>query len=708
LDFNFAFGTQFGKHLPIILQSEISECGLASLAMIGVYYGHDVDLNGLRQRFAPSLKGTTLHDLMAMANALGFGCRALRVEMEHVEDLQLPCILHWDLNHYVVLKEVRRNRITIHDPARGLVRLTLAQMSLHFSGVVLELTPTAEFRPQSIQVPLRLNQLWSRMTGWRSGLLQTLFLSVVVQLFVLAAPFYLQLVIDEVVPRLDAQFLGLLTIAFGLMYLLQALTEALRSWTIVVLGQTMTFQMTGNVLRHLLRLPITFFERRFVGDVMSRVGSTRYIQDTLTQTVVAALIDGVLAAVTGILMLIYSPILGAIVIGSVAILAAVAFVLYPVRRRRQEEELVARGQEQSHIIESILAIPTVKIFGRELERESSWRNLFAKVINANVAVRRLEIALDMTQTALFGVQLVLVVYWGAKSIIAGDFTVGMMFAFMAYRQNFVERSRALIQRGMELRLVVLHLNRLSDIVQTPRDEDGAVQAVRAEDLRGSIQLQNVTFRYAPSEPFVVKNVNLTIQAGEFVAIVGASGSGKTTLLKLILGLYEPSEGRVLVDDLPLSSLGIRTWRSRIGVVQQDDRLLAGSIADNISFFATNSNMERIRECAALAQIDDDIMQMPMNYLSIVGEMGSAFSGGQRQRILLARALYARPRILFLDEGTAHLDPATESIVSETIQNMSITRVIIAHRPELVRRADCVYEMRAGKIVKVGPTECAPP
>jgi ATP-binding cassette, subfamily B, bacterial CvaB/MchF/RaxB len=700
LSFDSPFNIAFGRRLPLILQSEISECGLAALAMIGVYYGHDVDLNGLRQRFAPSLKGTTLHDLMAIANTLDFGCRALRIEMNHVPELQLPCILHWDLNHYVVLKEIRRNHVIIHDPASGVARLTLAEMSMHFSGVVLELTPTAEFRPQTIQIPLRLNQLWSRMTGWRSGLAQTLFLSAVLQLFVLAAPFYLQLVIDEAVPRLDLQFLGLLTFAFGLMYLFQALTEGLRSWTIVVLSQTMTFQMTGNVVRHLLRLPITFFEKRFVGDVMSRMSSTRYIQEALTQSVVAALIDGGLAAITGILMLVYSPILGAIVIASLAMLAVVAFFLYPIRRRRQEEELIARGQEQSHIIESILAIPTVKVFGREFEREARWRNLFAKVINANVAVRRLEIVLESTQTALFGVQLVLVVYCGAKSVIAGTFTVGMMFAFMSYRQNFVERGRALIQRGLEIRLVVLHLNRLSDIVQTPRDEDSTMHAVRADDIRGGIQLENVAFRYASSEPFVVKDVSLSIQPGEFIAIVGASGSGKTTLLKLILGLYDPTDGRILVDGLPRSSLGIRTWRSRIGVVQQDDRLLAGSIADNISFFAPISNMERIRECAALAQIDDDIMQMPMNYLSMIGEMGSAFSGGQRQRILLARALYAKPQILFLDEGTAHLDPATETLVSETIQKMSITRVVIAHRPELVRRADHVYEMRAGKLLEL--------
>lgn len=668
--------------------------------MVGTFYGHALDLNGLRQRFSPSLRGITLHDLIEMANALDLGCRALRVEMGHVKSLRTPCILHWDLNHYVVLKDVRRDRATIHDPARGVVQMDMAEMSRHFSGVVLELTPTVDFKPQSLRMPLQLRQLWSRMIGWRSALAQTLFLSAILQAFVLAAPFFLQLAIDEAVPRLDVAFLGLLAFCFGLMYVFQALTDGLRSWTIMVLSQIMTFQMTGNVVRHLLRLPIAYFEKRFVGDVMSRVGSTRSIEETLTQSVVAALIDGGLAAVTGCLMLLYSPALGIVVIGSVIIYALVAMTLYPIRRSHQEEELMARAKEQSHVIESIMAVPTVKLFGRELEREKSWRNLFAKVINANVGVRRIEIILETSQMAIFGLQGVLVVYWGVRSIIVGTFTVGMMFAFMAYRQNFVERGRALIQRGMEIRLLTLHLNRLSDIVQTPRDEDGVSASVSAAEIRGGIRLEGIYFRYAQNQPFVVKDVNLAILPGEFIAVVGASGSGKTTLLKLILGLYQTTEGRVLVDDLPLFAVGVRNWRSHIGVVLQDDRLLAGTIADNISFFSAVSDMERIRECAMLAQIDDDIMQMPMNYLSLVGEMGATFSGGQRQRILLARALYAKPTILFLDEGTAHLDPATESVVAEVIHKMPITRVVIAHRPELVRRADRVFEMRSGVITEI--------
>lgn len=687
------------RRLPLILQTEMAECGLASLAMVAAYHGHRVDLNGLRQRYALSLKGATLADLMSMAASLGFSGRPLRLELSHLSQLTLPCILHWDLNHFVVLKSVQADHVVIHDPALGERRMAMAEVSRHFSGVALELLPTTDFKPQQLRIGVRMSDLWSRIVGWKRALLQTLLLSALLQIFALAAPSFLQLVVDEAVARFDQQFLAVLAVAFGLMYLLQAATEALRAWVILQLGQSMSFQMIGNVLHHLLRLPTEFFEKRIVGDVLSRMGSVRPIQEALTQSVVTTFIDGVMALATGALLLFYSPLLGGLVIGSVAVYFALVLTLYPARRMREEEQLYAHAEAQTYLIESIRASKTIKLFGREAQREAVWRNHFAQVINAAFGSGKLEITGQFFRTLLFGLQIVAVVYGAASLIMDGRFTVGAFFAFMLYRQSFTERAEALAKRTTEFRLLSLHLQRLADIVHTEREPGLDHAGVHGLTVGGNLALKDVSFRYARNEALVLDHVSLNIRAGDFVAIVGPSGGGKTTLLKVMLGLLPPSEGEVSVEGLPLQAFGLQAWRSAIGVVQQDDQLLMGTLADNIAFFDAELNMERVVESAKAAAVHDEIMAMPMGYLSLVGDMGSTLSGGQRQRVLLARALYRKPQLLFLDEGTANLDAASERQVADLVQGMTITRVVIAHRPELVARAQRVFELKGGRLTE---------
>lgn len=688
------------RRLPLILQTEMAECGLASLAMVAAYHGHKIDLNGLRQRYALSLKGATLADIMSMAGTLSFSCRPLRLELSYLPRLSMPCILHWDLNHYVVLKSVKGDRAVIHDPALGVRHMPMGEVSRHFSGVALELQPTSDFKPQALRIGARMSDLWSRIVGWKRALLQTVMLSVLLQLFALVAPSFLQLVVDEAVSRFDQQFLLVLAVAFGLMYAVQSVTEAMRAWVILQLGQAMSFQMVGNVLHHLLRLPTEFFEKRIVGDILSRMGSVRPIQEALTQSVVTALIDGVMAVATAALMLAYSPKLGAIVIGTVALYFCVTLALYPARRMREEEQLYAEAEAQTYLIESIRASKTIKLFGREPQREAVWRNHFALVINAALSVGKLEIAGQFARTLFFGLQIVWVVYAGAEMIMQHQFTVGMLFAFMLYRQGFADRAEALAKRFVEFRLLGLHLQRLADIVQTERET--GVDAVSGHGLSaaGNLSLQGVSFRYAPNEPMVLDDVSLQIKAGDFIAIVGPSGGGKTTLLKVMLGLLSPTQGDVRIEGLPLSAFGVQAWRRAIGVVQQDDQLLMGTIADNIAFFDPELNMERVLESAQAAAVHDEIMAMPMGYLSLVGDMGSTLSGGQRQRVLLARALYRRPALLFLDEGTANLDTRAEQLIADLVEQMPITRVVVAHRPELIGRANRVFELRGGRLAEV--------
>lgn len=689
------------RRLPLFLQSEMAECGLASLAMIAAFHGHQINLNGLRQRYALSLKGSTASDLIAIAGTLKLSARALRLDLPQLNKLALPCILHWDLNHFVVLKQVRGDGAVIHDPALGVRKLGREQLSRHFSGVAVEFSPTSDFQPKRLQVRARLRDLWGRLIGWKRALVQTLLLSLLLQIFALGAPLYSQIVVDEAVSRFDGELLVLLAGAFGLMYVLQACTEALRSWVVLQLGQTMSFQMTGNVLHHLLRLQTAFFETRIVGDILSRMASVRPIQQALTQSVVTALIDGVMAVATGLLMFAYSPRLGLIVVGSVALYFAVVLLLYPMRRLREEEQLMAQAEANSYLIESIRGAKTVKLFGREAQREAVWRNHLAKVINAALGLGRLDVASQWARTVLMGLQVVAVVYVAATMVMQKELSLGMLFAFMLYRANFTERAEALAQRAVEFRLLGLHLDRLADIVHAQRDDATDTPRLEGLPLSGSLALREVSFRYALNEPMLLDRVNLEVAPGEFVAIIGPSGGGKTTLLKLMLGLLPPSEGELTVEGLSLAAFGVRPWREAVSVVQQDDDLLMGTIADNIAFFDPDLNMERVIASAKAAVIHDEIMAMPMGYLGLVGDMGSTLSGGQRQRVLLARALYRQPKILFLDEGTANLDQHSEQLVADLIEAMPITRIVVAHRPELIRRAHRVFELRRGRLV-----ECA--
>ncbi len=684
----------FPKALPTVLQTEATECGLACLVMIARYHGHDIDLGGLRKTASVSLKGANLKQLMAVAGTLHLSTRPLRVELDQLHKVQMPAILHWDLNHFIVLKKIKNGRVHIIDPGRGLRVIALEKVSDHFSGVALELTPAADWDMLENRLKPKLSHLWQKMTGLKRAIFQTLTLSVILQLVALAMPFYLQLVVDRAIVPGDANLLFALLLGFAALAVIRAMSEAVRGWAILVYGNQMSFQMIGNIVRHLLRLPTSWFEKRHVGDVISRIGSARPIQEALTESVVGILIDGFMAIFTLVILFAYSPLLAGIVLGITALLAVVTLLIYPPLRRTQEEAIVTKAIENTHIIESVRAATTVKLFGREASREAAWRNLFADTINADTSHGKFLIAQKFFETLLMGLQVVLAVYLGAK-LIMGDSsfaTIGMLFAFLGYQRHFTDSATRFLQEGIKFRLLSLHLDRLSDIVYEDSEDLGQMPKTPSP-LAGAIRIENVSFRYSDNDPWILKDLSLDIKAGSMIAITGASGGGKTTLMKLMLGLYQPGRGQILVDGAPLSQIGMAHWRSQIGVVMQDDQLLSGTLADNIAFFDPQIDMQKVYKAAMAAQIHDEIIAIPMNYLSMVGDMGSVLSGGQKQRVLLARALYQEPQVLFLDEGTANIDAKTEKKIADVLAKMPITRVVIAHRKQLIGRADQVFSVQ---------------
>lgn len=684
------------RRLPIIQAAEAAECGLACVAMVARWHGHDVDLNGLRQRFSLSMAGATLRSLMSMGDQLGLSPRALRVELSALGKVATPAILHWDLNHFVVLKSVKRGKATIHDPALGIRTYSLEEFSKHFTGVALELSPAASFQRVTAKAPIRLTSLWSKMVGFWPAFFQILALSLTLQVAAFAMPFQMQLVVDEALMRGDRDLLTVLALGFGALVVVQAVIEALRSWALQVFGHMLSFQMVGNLVRHLMRLPSAWFEKRHVGDILSRIGSASAIQDVLTRGVVAAIIDGLMAVVAVIILWLYSPTLTAVVLIAVLISLGLTLAVFPALRARTEEQIIEGAREQSHIMESVRAAATIKIMGREAERESAWRNLYANVVNASVSVGKFQISLSLMQGIVGGLQGVIVIYLGARTILAGDgFSVGMLIAFLSFRQTFTDRVMGLINQAIQFRFLGLHLERLADIV-TAEAETTTASAPQME-VQGAIRLQGVDFQYGSTDRPILSGMDLTIEPGEFVAITGASGGGKSTLLKLMLGLQAPTVGRIELDGHSVTPELWRAWRDKVGVVAQDDKLLSGTIADNIAFFDPDLDMVRVQHAAMAAQVHDDIARMPMQYLSLVGDMGSTLSGGQRQRVLLARALYRQPQVLVLDEGTANLDVQTEEVIAGLIAQLPITRIVVAHRPALLQRAQRVLTMAEGRL-----------
>jgi len=685
------------KRLPMFLQTEAAECGLAAIGMVACFHGHRVDLAALRRRFTVSLKGSTLAFLMQVAGRLNLAPRALRLELDELIQLRAPCILHWDLNHFVVLKAVDARGAIVHDPAFGVRRLTHAQLSKHFTGIALELTPTAEFKALDDRRRIRLRDLLGPVTGLHRSLAQVFVMALALQAIAIVTPFYMQWAVDGAVVSADRDLLTVLGLGFLLLTIVQVILTAARSWVVLYLSTTLNLQWLANVFSHLLGLPVSYFEKRHLGDVVSRFGAVTTIQRTLTSSFVEALIDGVMAIATLAMMFVYSAMLSAVAIVAVLSYGVLRWVFYDPLKRATEEQIVHTAKQQSHFLETVRGVQSIKLFGRQEERRSRWLNLVVDAVNQDLVTQKLGLGFRSANGLVFGVERISIVWLGALLVLDSAFSIGMLFAFMSYKDQFSARVAGLIDKMIDLRMLNLQGERLADIVLTPPEQ--AAQDAAAQAMDASLEVRELSFRYSDMEPFVLLNCSFSVAPGESVAVVGASGGGKTTLVKLMLGLLAPTDGKIFAGGLDIQKLGIDRYRKLVGTVMQDDQLFAGSIADNICFFDPSPDQSAVEHFARMAAVHDDIAAMPMGYNTLIGDMGAALSGGQKQRILLARALYKRPRLLFLDEATSALDVPKEKAVNDAIRSLKLTRIIIAHRPETIASAERVIVLQGGKVAQ---------
>lgn len=686
---------------PIILQTEAAECGLACLAMVAGHYGHVMDLPAIRRRFTASIKGTTLRDLVELGSSLRLATRALRLELEDLPRLKLPCILHWGHNHFVVLVKAGVTSAVLHDPAIGRRTLSLAELSKKFTGVALEAWPTEGFQPRNEKTSIRIIDLVRRTRGIGAAALQILAISLLIELATLAMPIGFQVVLDEVIVAADYDLLTIVALGLVVLLLLQVAGALARSWTTMLIGSSLALQWKASLFDRLMRLPLVFFDKRHVGDVVSRFGSIDAVQRTLTTSAIQALLDGVMSVTLVLMMWLYGGWLVLIALASVAVYAVIRLLCYPPYRAISEEAIVYAANEHSHFMESVRGISSLKVLNLEERRRGVWINHLIDRVNAELRVGKFDALFSAAGSALFGLDRVLLIYLGGRAILVGDLSIGMLVAFLAYKDQFVARINSFIDTVLQFVMLSLHGERIADIaLAEPEEEERKSLATAGESFLAkgpsALEFANVRFRYADNEPEVLNNISFRVAPGECLGIAGPSGSGKSTLLKLLAGLAQPTSGQVLIDGVPMTSLGLSAYRGRVGCVLQDDRLFAGSIAENIASFDMTPDSEWLLACARMAAVHDEIASMPMGYETLVGDMGSALSGGQKQRIVLARAIYRKPAILLMDEATSHLDNANEEAINLAVGKLRMTRVVIAHRESTLAMTDRVLNLASSQ------------
>lgn len=684
------------KHLPLFLQADATECGFACLIMIANFHGHKFDLPVMRRRFpVSSIRGTTLATLIDISHRLGFNPRPLRVELDYLPQLQVPCILHWDMSHFVVLKQVTGRRLVLHDPARGLVRLSYAEASSHFTGVALELDPATDFRPVQDCRPVSIRSVTGRIVGVKRSLLRILLLSLSLEVFVLISPFFLQGVIDQVLVSGNRPLLTVLCLGFLIVILFQGTVTALRGWVLTWVSARINTQWKTNLFHHLLRLPMDYFEKRHMGDVLSRFGSITVIQHTLTTSFVTAILDGVMGLLVLVLLVAYSLPLTGIILLAFSVYVLLRWVSSHQLRNAQVEQIHQSAYLSTSLMESIRGVQTIKLANAQAERITRFANMNIEAAHRDLVIQRIASLFESLNHFVFGTQRVIVIWLGALSVLNQQFSAGMLVAFIAYTELFTGRAKSLVDKWIEFRLLKLQAERIADIALTPPEPSLDIARTRPLPSQAPIDIDNLSFRYAETEPWIIRNCSFRIEPGESVALIGVSGCGKTTLAKLILGLLTPQEGEVRIGGIDIRKFGLEAYRSLFGVVMQEDQLFSGSITDNITFFDPTPDLSRAERAARQAAVYEEILSMPMAHNTLVGDMGSALSGGQKQRLLLARALYREPKFLLLDEATSHLDIFNEERVNSAIRQLQITRIVIAHRPETIVSADKILTLQKG-------------
>jgi len=655
--------------------------------MIANYFGKNINLLALRHQFGISSRGATFETLTGIANDLKMGFRALSLETSEISKLKLPCILHWDFNHFVVLVKVNRTTLVINDPALGRRVISHELFSRYFTGVALELWPQTGFVKEEKNIRIKITELISNINGFKSALFKIFLISLFIESISLLIPVGTQLVMDHVLPAMDFGLLKLICIGLFILSFIQLFILIWRSWSVIILDTYTSVQWNDSLFNHLIRLPLVWFDKRKIGDIQSRFQSMDTLRLTLIHDITGGIIN-VIITVSALFMLIqYGGWLALVVIVFTSFYIMLRICTFPRYRQLSEESIIRHASTASFLTETLYGISTVRAQGLNQRRRDRWISLLLTSVNSSVNVSRFNLLFQMISHFIGTCDNIMILWLGIGIVMEREMTIGAFVAFGTFRVIYSERLLSLTDTLLNLKMQSLHNERVSDIALTSTEPEKEETDLFSSCGALSLSLNNISFRYDKISPYVINNISFDIERGESIAITGTSGCGKTTLLKIMAGLVQPESGQILVSGYDIHSAGINNYRKGIAFILQEDRLLAGSLRENITGFTKQVDEDFLLNCTRLSHIHDDIMKLPMGYDTFVGELGEGLSGGQRQRIFIARALYRRPGILFMDEATSHLDEANERLINDAISSLAITRVIIAHRPSTIASAD---------------------
>jgi ABC-type bacteriocin/lantibiotic exporter with double-glycine peptidase domain len=687
------------RRVPVVQQLSAAECGAACLTMVLGYFGKTMPLEEVRELCAADRDGVNALTLLNAASLCGLRGRGVKIEIDQLELLERGTILHWQFNHFVVFEQLRAGAVDVVDPALGRRRIPLETFRKQFTGVALLLEPGEGFMPEERRRDY-LSRAIKQVLG-RTGLLpRILVTSLLVQVAVLAVPMLTAQLVDQVVPRADRHLLGLLAVAVGAMVLFNFVGTLVRGHLLLHLRTLVDVRMTLTFIDHLANLPYSYFQLRSAGDLMMRLNSNSTVRELLTSSVLSGVLDGLMVVLYLAIMVAISPPMG----GLVLLCGLANLAVYLMSRSKQRDlaaqSLQLEAKSQSYQVEMLTSMETLKAMGSEPRAVAHWSGLFVDVLNASIERGRLGTTVEAVTSALrLGAPLTILGI-GAVLVLQGKLSLGMMLAFDALAVGFLNPLSKLVDTALQLEMMGRTLERLNEVLDSPTEQN-ASPARRPHRLSGHVALDRVSFRYGPLAPYVVQELSVEIQPGQFVAVVGRSGAGKTTLAHLLIGLYRPTSGKILFDGVELSELDLRSVRQQIGVVTQSHHLFGATIRENVALADPSLPMSAVMEAAKLADIHDDIVAMPLGYHTPLVDRGASISGGQRQRLALARALVRKPALLLLDEATSALDAVSEAKIHRALTELRCTRIVIAHRLSTVRRANLILVIDRGRVIEAG-------
>jgi ATP-binding cassette, subfamily B, bacterial len=684
------------KRVDFIAQMEATECGAAGLAMILAYHGHHAPLPEVRQACGISRDGASALAIIKAARGYGLEAHGVRLELEQLPLLPLPALLHWDFDHFVVLERMGRAAATLVDPAHGRRRVDLREMGRSFTGAALVFSPT-EAMARRARVRPSLAKYREVFRVNLPGLAQIFLATLALEGVGLAFPMANQLLLDRVVVPRQEPWLWGLALGLGSAVVASSILGLVRGWVVLSLQLELNFALMGRFLGHLLRLPLGFFLQRDPGDLVQRAQSNAELQDLLSTRAITVLLDGFLLLGYAALMIAYNPKLAGLVIAISLMDGAMMAALWDRNRQVLASSLAARGREGAAMLEALSGLEATKASAAEGRMLQRWAHRMTERVNHDLERSRLARVSGVFLGLFQAVAGLLVFAVGGREVLANRMTLGTFVAFLTLQGLFTAPMGSLMGAVLQLQSLGTHLRRLDDVLETAAEPSGGDRG----RLKGAIELQDVTYRYAPGGNPVLDGISVRIAPGEKVALVGPTGAGKSTLARLLLGLHLPDQGTVRFDGRDLRRLDLAALRNQVGVVMQETFLFDDTVRANLALNDDGLPRERLQWAARMACVEDVIENLPQGFDSRVGENGGLLSGGQRQRLSLARALAHDPAILLLDEATSSLDLETEARIHGNLARLGCTRILIAHRMATVRDADRILVLQDGKIVQEG-------